>query len=83
MQSEVATEIAGLEPSYSAREAAAVLNRSYSWLDQRLRRGSSYSPMAPECSRCDPRAGTGTSPSPWFATSRHAASAAVGFPSAN
>jgi len=39
MQSEVAREIAGLEPSYSAREAAAVLNRSYSWLDQRLRRG--------------------------------------------
>ena len=29
----------GLEPTYSAREAAALLGRSYSWLDQRLRRG--------------------------------------------
>jgi hypothetical protein len=33
------TEIAGLEPTYSAREAAALLKRSYSWLDQRVRRG--------------------------------------------
>ena len=35
------TQIAalGLEPTYSAREAAALLGRSYSWLDQRLRRG--------------------------------------------
>jgi hypothetical protein len=32
------TQIAGLEPTYSAREAAALLGRSYSWLDQRLRR---------------------------------------------
>jgi hypothetical protein len=29
----------GLEPTYSAREAAAMLGRSYSWLDQRLRAG--------------------------------------------
>ncbi len=29
----------GLEPTYSAREAAALLGRSYSWLDQRLRAG--------------------------------------------
>jgi hypothetical protein len=29
----------GLEPTYSAREAAALLGRSYSWLDQRLRQG--------------------------------------------
>ena len=29
----------GLEPTYSAREAAAILGRSYSWLDQRLRKG--------------------------------------------
>jgi hypothetical protein len=29
----------GTEPTYSAREAAALLNRSYSWLDQRLRQG--------------------------------------------
>jgi hypothetical protein len=27
----------GLEPTYSARGAAALLGRSYSWLDQRLR----------------------------------------------
>ncbi len=33
------TEIAGVEPTYSAREAAALLGRSYSWLDQRSRRG--------------------------------------------
>ncbi len=31
------TQIAGVEPTYSAREAAALLKRSYSWLDQRLR----------------------------------------------
>jgi hypothetical protein len=29
----------GLEPTYSAREAAVLLGRSYSWLDQRLRAG--------------------------------------------
>jgi hypothetical protein len=29
----------GVEPTYSAREAAAILGRSYSWLDQRLRQG--------------------------------------------
>jgi hypothetical protein len=29
----------GVEPTYSAREAAAMLGRSYSWLDQRLRAG--------------------------------------------
>jgi hypothetical protein len=28
----------GLEPTYSARQAAALLGRSYSWLDQRLRK---------------------------------------------
>jgi hypothetical protein len=27
----------GLEPTYSAREAAGLLGRSYSWLDQRIR----------------------------------------------
>lgn len=31
------TEITGLEPTYSAREAATLLTRSYSWLDQRVR----------------------------------------------
>jgi hypothetical protein len=30
-------QTAGLEPTFSAREAAALLGRSYSWLDQRLR----------------------------------------------
>ena len=29
----------GLEPTYSAQEASAMLGRSYSWLDQRLRAG--------------------------------------------
>jgi hypothetical protein len=29
---------AGIEPTYSAQEAAALLGRSYSWLDQRLRK---------------------------------------------
>ena len=27
----------GVEPTYSAREAAVLLGRSYSWLDQRVR----------------------------------------------
>jgi hypothetical protein len=27
----------GIEPTYSAREAAALLGRSFSWLDQRVR----------------------------------------------
>jgi hypothetical protein len=30
----------GVEPTYSAREAAALLGRSYSWLDQPLVLGS-------------------------------------------
>lgn len=34
-----ASQIAGLEPTYSALEAAALLQRSNSWLDQRLRPG--------------------------------------------
>jgi hypothetical protein len=29
----------GVEPTYSAREAAVLLGRSYSWLDQRVRGG--------------------------------------------
>jgi hypothetical protein len=39
MSSNAVTQIAGLEPTYSAREAAALLGRSFSWFDQRLRRG--------------------------------------------
>lgn len=33
-----------VEPTYSGREAAALLGRSYSWLDQRLRRGQFVRP---------------------------------------
>jgi hypothetical protein len=44
MSSDSVTQIAGLQPTYSAREAAALLKRSYSWLDQRLRRGESVRP---------------------------------------
>jgi hypothetical protein len=44
MSSDNTTQIVGLEPTYSAREAAAVLKRSYSWLDQRLRRGEFVAP---------------------------------------
>ena len=32
------TDALGIEPTYSAREAAVLLGRSYSWLDQRLRK---------------------------------------------
>lgn len=28
----------GVKPTYSAQEAAAMLGRSYSWIDQRLRK---------------------------------------------
>jgi hypothetical protein len=40
------TQIAalGIEPTYSAREAAVLLGRSYSWLDQRLRKGEFVQP---------------------------------------
>jgi len=44
MSSDAITQIAGLEATYSAREAAALLGRSYSWLDQRLRRGEFVRP---------------------------------------
>ena len=39
MSSDNTTQIVGLEPTYSAREAAALLGRSFSWLDQRVRNG--------------------------------------------
>jgi hypothetical protein len=41
MSADPTTSIAalGLEPTYSAREAAVLLGRSYSWLDQRVRNG--------------------------------------------
>ena len=44
MSSDSTTQFAGLEPTYSAREAAALLGRSYSWLDQRLRYGEFVRP---------------------------------------
>jgi hypothetical protein len=34
----------GVEPTYSAREASALLGRSYSWLDRRLRAGQFTNP---------------------------------------
>ena len=41
MSADSVTQLAalGIEPMYSAREAAALLGRSYSWLDQRVRNG--------------------------------------------
>jgi hypothetical protein len=36
--------VLGMEPLYSAREAAVLLGRSYSWLDQRLRAGQFTNP---------------------------------------
>ena len=48
----------GLEPTYSAREAAVLLGRSYSWLDQRVRGGQFANPDGSVCSRCERRAGT-------------------------
>jgi hypothetical protein len=48
------TQIAvlGIEPTYSAREAAVLLGRSYSWLDQRLRAGQF---MLPDGTTVQPR----------------------------
>jgi len=44
MAEDATTQIAELEPTFSAREAAALLNRSYSWLDQRVRNGDLLRP---------------------------------------
>jgi hypothetical protein len=46
MPSDPLTQIAalGVEPTYSAREAAVLLGRSYSWLDQRVRGGQFTNP---------------------------------------
>ena len=44
MSPDATTQIAGLEPAYSAREAAALLGRSFSWLDRRLRNGDFFLP---------------------------------------
>src|SRR6478752_2916343 len=51
----------GLEPTYSAREAAVLLGRSYSWLDQRLREGQFVRLTARPCSRYGHREATGGS----------------------
>jgi hypothetical protein len=42
----------GIEPTYSAREGAAMLGRSSSWLDQRLRAGQF---MLPDGTTVEPR----------------------------
>ena len=46
MMSAEPTPLAALavEPTYSAREAAVLLGRSYSWFDQRLRKGQFVRP---------------------------------------
>ncbi len=58
MLADATIEIAalGIETTYSAREAAALLKRSYSWLDQRLHRdefvrpdGSKIQPVTDGC----------------------------------
>ena len=44
----------GIEPTYSAREAAALLGRSFSWLDQHVRNGDFTLPDGTElaATRC-------------------------------
>lgn len=44
MSTNLITQFAGLEPTYSVREAAVLLGRSCSWLDQRLRQGEFVQP---------------------------------------
>jgi hypothetical protein len=54
MSRDPAAQIAalGVESTYSAREAAVLLGRSYSWLDQRLRAGQF---MLPDGTKVEPR----------------------------
>jgi hypothetical protein len=53
----------GLEPTYSAREAAVLLGRSFSWLDQRVRGGQF---ILPDGIIVEPlRTSGGTGASPW------------------
>src|SRR6185312_12000865 len=42
----------GIQPTYSARQAAVLLGRSYSWLDQRLRKGQF---VLPDGTKVEPR----------------------------
>ena len=51
-----------IQPTYSAREAAVLLGRSYSWLDQRLRQDRSFGLTALQFSRYGRREATGASP---------------------
>jgi hypothetical protein len=44
MSSDTVIQTDGLEPTYSAREAAALFGRSFSWLDQRVRNGDFVPP---------------------------------------
>jgi hypothetical protein len=52
----------GIEPTYSAREAAAMLGRSYSWLDQCLRDNKFTLPDGTRLSRGERQVATGASP---------------------
>jgi hypothetical protein len=54
MPADPTTLIAALrvEPTYSAREASALLGRSYSWLDQRLREDKF---VLPDGTKVEPR----------------------------
>jgi hypothetical protein len=46
MSADSVTQLAalGIEPTYSARKAAALLGRSFSWLDQRVRKNQFVRP---------------------------------------
>jgi hypothetical protein len=48
--------VLGVEPTYSARDAALLLGRSYSWLDQRVRAGQF---MLPDGTPVQPRRTSG------------------------
>lgn len=61
MSADIQLAALGIEPTFSAREAAALLGRSYSWLDQRVRNGEFALPDVPSCTHCVRLAGTGIS----------------------
>jgi hypothetical protein len=52
----------GIEPTYSAREAAHLLRRSYSWLDQRLRQDQFIRPDGTTVQPLRTQGATGASP---------------------
>ena len=51
-----------IQPTYSAREAAVLLGRSYSWLDQRLRQDQFIRPDGTPVQPLRHREVTGASP---------------------